>query len=393
MSDEEQTRESARLAHPRVNLEWLLAAGLLILLGVCMMLPPVEAIGARRGLARAAAAPDGRLYLIVGVLYVVLCSAYYFATRSMSEVVELRRKNLLEAIKWVAGFGLLLIFGWYFKDRLATGSGGGFGGRSLDWANRYLGNWAINFWGVIIAYGVIFVVAYLVLPKSAKKKWRLQPDLDWLASYLLLLILGSFLIMGETSSRLNYPIWFAVVGAAFGIVYYVLTRWTTAQEKAITAMPAASRDPNLERWGLAAGLLIGLGISLKNGLRGWANLYIGSENWWTEFFWYYIGAATLGGLLLCGCWLLVRRRPRGFDGDAFPHACTIIWIVLIQQNVIAQLITGKLVLKWSAPPNQSIPLAWNWDEIAFSFYYLFLFAITGFIVYDHNSKGKAQCLR
>ena len=54
-----------------------------------------------------------------------------------------------------------------------------------------------------------------------------------------------------------------------------------------------------------------------------------------------------------------------------------MWLVLIVQNVIAQLVTG--------PHSQ-------WNEVAFSIYYLLLFAITAMIVihYSKRTRGIAR---
>ena len=79
--------------------------------------------------------------------------------------------------------------------------------------------------------------------------------------------------------------------------------------------------------------------------------------------------------MLWGAWVLIRRRPRGFQGEVFPYATTIICIALIHQNIIAQLVTGPVT-------------KWNWGEQAFSFYYVFLFIITGFIVYHYHALSR-----
>lgn len=153
--------------------------------------------------------------------------------------------------------------------------------------------------------------------------------------------------------------------------------WESEEENALRETLPPKADPNLERWGLVVGLLVGLGISLKNGLRGWVNIYYGNEEYWTRVCWNWIGAVVLLGLVAFCVWFLVCRRPRDFEGDLFPCAYAIIWIVLIQQNIIAQLITGPVT-------------KWNWAEQIFSVYYLILFVITGVTVHRYNSIRKAQ---
>ena len=53
----------------------------------------------------------------------------------------------------------------------------------------------------------------------------------------------------------------------------------------------------------------------------------------------------------------------------FPHAYTIVWVVLIIMNVLAQLVT-------SSPR--------HWTEVVFAVYYLLLFGVTGLIVHHYH---------
>ena len=56
----------------------------------------------------------------------------------------------------------------------------------------------------------------------------------------------------------------------------------------------------------------------------------------------------------------------------FPHAYQLTWLVLITQNIIAQLITG---------PHS------NCNETAFSIYYLLLFMLSAVIIHHfHHLK-------
>jgi hypothetical protein len=81
--------------------------------------------------------------------------------------------------------------------------------------------------------------------------------------------------------------------------------------------------------------------------------------------WYYLGPTYLLLLVALVAWILIRPMPRRFRGDRCPHAYGLIWLVLVVQNVIAQLVTG--------PPT-------DWYEMAFSIYYALLFVITALIV-------------
>ena len=60
--------------------------------------------------------------------------------------------------------------------------------------------------------------------------------------------------------------------------------------------------------------------------------------------------------------------PKAFGGDVSP-CFRLVWLMLIVQNVIAQLITGP----WS-----------SWNEVAFSIYYLLLFFVSAVIVYHYH---------
>jgi hypothetical protein len=69
-------------------------------------------------------------------------------------------------------------------------------------------------------------------------------------------------------------------------------------------------------------------------------------------------------------WLLAKRLPTNFGGDRFPHASAIIWLVLIAENVVAQVVTGPVFGPRAA-----------WNDFMFNLLYLILFAITGVIVF------------
>ena len=149
------------------------------------------------------------------------------------------------------------------------------------------------------------------------------------------------------------------IGVAYGIAYFLVNR----------PVPSTNlhplKNPNLERLAAYLGLLLGLGLSIKNGLKGSANIYLGRENYWDALFWKFTAP-----LLLLGLVLILRRiwRTRATSQtDLFPHAYGLMWLVLITQNILAQLVTGP----WS-----------RWSEVAFSLFYLVLFALSAVIV-DH----------
>ncbi|MFH1741025.1 MAG: hypothetical protein ABIH23_18645 [bacterium] len=156
------------------------------------------------------------------------------------------------------------------------------------------------------------------------------------------------------------------IGIAYGIAYFLVNRRRSEEEMA--AQPV-NEHPNLERFAAYLGLVWGLGMSFQNGLKGWANIYLGNEDYWDAQFWHFIGPILL--LCMVGLAIRIRKRsfPRGYQGDLFPHAYWLIWIVLIVQNVIAQLITFQIS---------------HWNEMVFSIYYVLLFLITAVIVYHYH---------
>ena len=58
---------------------------------------------------------------------------------------------------------------------------------------------------------------------------------------------------------------------AVGTVYYLVRRRVFDDERQ-RGTPVRG-DPNIERWGLYLGLLMGVGLSLRNGLKGCFGIY------------------------------------------------------------------------------------------------------------------------
>jgi len=160
------------------------------------------------------------------------------------------------------------------------------------------------------------------------------------------------------------------IGIAYGVAYFLVNRPTSDAE---AQPPAGSPEPNLERFGAYAGLVYGLGLSIKNGLKGWCNIYIGNERYWDGVLWRIIGPLMLLSLIVLGWRIWRRRLPEDFAGDVFPHAYRLVWVMLIIQNVIAQLVTG--------PPTE-------WNEVAFCIYYVLLFFITSVILYHYQYRNR-----
>ena len=155
------------------------------------------------------------------------------------------------------------------------------------------------------------------------------------------------------------------IGIAYGISYFLVNRRTYEPERTLQGMGLSGRHPNLERLGAYLGLLLGLGLSIKNGLKGWANIYLGNEVYWDRVFSRILGPLVLVCLVAVVARIRLRPVPKDFPGDVFPHAYWLVSLVLLTQNVIAQLVTGPHT---------------NWNETVFSIYYVLLFFLCAVIL-------------
>jgi hypothetical protein len=161
------------------------------------------------------------------------------------------------------------------------------------------------------------------------------------------------------------------IGLAYGLAYYLANRPVAAQLVSSSSSKAPHGCPNLERLGAGLALIFGLGMSMKNGLKGWANIYLGNENYWNMVFWSVIGPLMILAVVGLLVWLRLRLLPVGFKDEVFPYAYRMVWLVLVVQNIIAQMVTG--------PPS-------SWNEMAFSIYYILLFLLSAVIVYHFRCR-------
>jgi len=162
------------------------------------------------------------------------------------------------------------------------------------------------------------------------------------------------------------------IGIAYGVAYYLVNRPVRDEDREALRPLLTNRRPNLERIGLALGLIYGLGYSTINGLKGWTNLYVGDEDLWLARFKLVLEPTMLGIFIILAIWIAVKRLPKDYDGDVFPNDYQLMWLVLVVQNILGQLVTG--------PHN-------TWSEVAFAIYYVLLFLITALIVmYDRVVK-------
>jgi hypothetical protein len=184
------------------------------------------------------------------------------------------------------------------------------------------------------------------------------------------------------------PPWFGVIGAAFAVAYCISDSWLNVRQRGDEVeKPRAQtgwmiEDPNLERWGVFLGLLYGLGLSLRKTLKGGANVYLGNENYWDRVCWNWVALFMLSCLFAGAVWSLYARFPRDFRGNATPHASAILWLVLIAENLVAQIVTGPVF-----GPGR------DWNDLMFNILYLILFVLTAVIVYHYQfvKSHATQC--
>ena len=152
-------------------------------------------------------------------------------------------------------------------------------------------------------------------------------------------------------------------GSLLGAGWCYVNRSMLEEER--TCYRSSECEPNLERLGLYLGLLFGLGHSARSGFKGWCNIYLKNEEFWSNTLWMIMGPLFILAVLGIVLSILLKPLPRGFSGVLFPHSYEAIWLVLIVQNTLGLLVTGPLS---------------NWHEMQFVFYYLQLFLLTAVIV-------------
>ncbi len=195
-----------------------------------------------------------------------------------------------------------------------------------------------------------------------------SPTIEWLIVYLGLTALLVLPVREEAHWSIQA---FLATVALFGVAYYLLRRNGVPRrdEPALRA----NGDANLERFGLGLGLLVGLGFSVRNGLKGFFNMHYGNEEYYATLLWQIVGPSLVIGLLALCAWIFWRPLPKSFAGDAFRYATPIVWLALVWQNVLGQLVTGPLS---------------EWPEFAFAAYYVLLLLITAVIVIHYSDHAR-----
>jgi len=153
------------------------------------------------------------------------------------------------------------------------------------------------------------------------------------------------------------------LGLAYGIAYFLTNQPLKTKDSIVI------HKPKTERMTLFLTVFLGIALSLRNGIKGWANIYLGNEEFWNTTLWIIFVPIILVGIYLIVSYVNRNSDDPHFASNPIPKYAVIIWTVLLIQNFIAQIITGP----WS-----------NWIEFSFSLYYLFLFLISVAIVYHYH---------
>jgi hypothetical protein len=271
----------------------------------------------------------------IGLAYGV---AYFLVNRKMSE----REMSIVSARPQIAGrsFEWMLVYS-------------GLGFFVSLYLRETMGGWGSWYFAIVLAFGAIYY-------------FKNRPNVEWVG-----LAIVATLIAAEFRNRQQLGQYgLAILGATMGAgwIWMMIRRSHIADER--QSLPR--REFGLEHWAVYLGMLVGLGLSIRNGLKGWFNIYRGNEDYWSAQLWRYLGPTYLVLLVVAAVVVIARRPSRG------PNAYVWVWVVLIVQNAIAQLITGPLT---------------QWREAAFSIYYLLLFAITAVIVMHYRRLAQIAPVR
>jgi hypothetical protein len=266
----------------------------------------------------------------IGVAYGV---AYFLVNRGMSEpeiaTIESRPRTEGRSFEWMLIYtGLTFFASLYMRDQM--------------------GGWGNIYFAIALGFGAIYYYLH-------------RPSIEWVGLGIATTLIAAEFLPRQQFTQNGLKI---LGGAMAAGTIWLFVRRQHFQDERESFHP--SPDFNIQRWAVFLGVLMGLGLSIRNGLKGWFNIYRGNENYWSQELWKYLGPTFLIILILGAIVLLFRTARQK------PAAYGWMWLVLIVQNTIAQLITG--------PHTQ-------WKETAFSIYYLLLFAITAVIVIHYRQLG------
>jgi hypothetical protein len=317
----------------------------------------------------------------IGIAYGI---AYFLVNRRMSDkertVFESRRSTAGADFEWLlVYFGLASWLSLWLRPQMTGWAFGLFIQPPADrWAQirwAQIGSWGNVYFTIVLAFGAAYYLRSMFSGRGSAVDGLVGVGI---AGVLIAGLFYSSWFFAEARSggrearqagreMMRYlPL--GLVGVmAVGCAWYFFRRG--ALERKEGSFAPSHSDPNLERLGVYLGLLAGLGLSLRNGLKGWFNIYKGNERDWSEALWQYLGPVYLVCLVAIVAWLLFRPARRDPARPLVPGAYGLMWLVLIVQNAIAQLITGPLT---------------QWTEAAFSIYYVLLFFPTAVIVFHFH---------
>ena len=288
---------------------------------------------------------------------IALGIAYFLVNRRMSESEQAefasRRSLSGPSFEWLGVWcGLAAYAGLFLREQTE--------------------NWSAWYLTCLIVFAVVYYFANRgkqVPPTSLTgfaQSSSTKPSFDVMALVIPIATIVGLYLPNSIAGRYGMAYFGFVSLTSYG--WYRSHRFRYDQERDLSA--PASGDFNLERIGLYLGFLFGLGHSVRSGLKGWCNIYLGNEQYWNRLLWQILGPCYLLCLIGIALWVLWRPRHPATAIDRFPHAASLIWLTLIVQNVLGQLVTGPLS---------------EWNEVVFSLYYLLLFAITAVIVIHYHT--------
>ncbi len=292
----------------------------------------------------------------IGVAYGL---AYYLVNREMTaeERASLasRRSIAGPSFEWLLVYlGLTWVLGLYLRPQM--------------------GGWGPLYFNVVMILGAGYYLLHRrVDVNESSVANQAAAGIDWGTVCLAIALLAGLFLSDRHGG--TYGLLGSGLVLALGLVWYLANR-STFDEEARIATPAGG-DPNLERLGLYLGVFTGLGLSVRSGLKGWFNIYLGHEEYWSRRLWELLGPAYLACLIALAVWALSRPVSRGPESRRFPHAYSLIWLVLVVQNLIALLVTGPLT---------------QWNEMAFAIYYVLLFLISATIIFHFQVMKSHKIL-
>ena len=278
--------------------------------------------------------------------------AYFLVNRRMSDreltVVASRRPLAVPSFEWFVVFtGLTTYLGFFLRAQTE--------------------GWSTFALAIVELFGLLYYLRQtgksLTSPDQPDQTGESSLDSHQMWSAVALTVANTGLLFLPPHVLARSGMLYLAVISGLGICYYLWNRSRFDEQRNTTDTPGG--DPNLERLGLYLGLLLGLGHSVRSGLKGWFNIYLGNEDYWSRLLWTVMGPLFAISVIAMTLRILFRPKQTPPKDVLFPHSYAAIWLVLSCQNLLALLVTGPLS---------------NWIEVQFCLYYLQLFLITAVII-------------